>query len=461
MQARDWIAVRVRTLPERHGGRRPLLVLALVVLAGFGLRVYFAKYEIDKPLPDSVGYTKIAASLYEDGHYGPPDLERRNTYSPGTPLFAAAIYYATGGVKPLLVRLIIAALGALTIVFTYLIGRRLAGPWAGAIGAVPVAIYPALLIYNGMLMTEPLGAFTLSAAVLSFLWASERRGPWPWALPGLMLGLTALIRPEYLVFGVAFAVLAVFRLRRTGAWAPGLAAAAVLLVAFLMPVVPWTIRNFIVLDRFVPISTGGGQALYIGQYLAGWEGGGESTTHTKILADLERRYPDLERETRTAFPGFPKQRQIILGQALEVIAKQRYPGLSSDSGLTKLGRKELTDNITDRPGKWVEVTLRKVWHMWKEGFNSGKHPAMSRPWWIAFHAVFVLIALGGLVLIAARRRWEAWALGIPIVGITAVGAIFLSSPRRVMILVPLLGALAGAAIVAAVAARRGDDGAPA
>ena len=30
---------------------------------------------------------------------------------------------------------------------------------------------------------------------------------------------------------------------------------------------PWTIHNSIVLDRAVPISTGGGKALYVGTYL--------------------------------------------------------------------------------------------------------------------------------------------------------------------------------------------------
>ncbi len=39
------------------------------------------------------------------------------------------------------------------------------------------------------------------------------------------------------------------------------------LVALLLPIVPWTVRNAIVLDRVVPISTGGGKALYVGTYL--------------------------------------------------------------------------------------------------------------------------------------------------------------------------------------------------
>ncbi|MBW3534719.1 MAG: hypothetical protein KY453_05800, partial [Gemmatimonadetes bacterium] len=41
------------------------------------------------------------------------------------------------------------------------------------------------------------------------------------------------------------------------------------LVAFALVLAPWTIRNAIVLDRFVPVSTGGGKALFIGTYMPG------------------------------------------------------------------------------------------------------------------------------------------------------------------------------------------------
>ncbi len=78
------------------------------------------------------------------------------------------------------------------MLFAYLIGRRLSGPAAGLIGAGAVAIYPALLEYQGMLMGEPLAASLLSGAVLSMLWAgaqdegSWRAGPVAAALPHVL-----------------------------------------------------------------------------------------------------------------------------------------------------------------------------------------------------------------------------------------------------------------------------------
>ena len=86
----------------------------------------------------------------------------------------AGLYELTGGVHERLARLVLALIGTLAVLFAYLIGRRLAGPLAGLIGAGAVAIYPALLEYQGMLMGEPLAATLLSGAVLAMLWASRQ-----------------------------------------------------------------------------------------------------------------------------------------------------------------------------------------------------------------------------------------------------------------------------------------------
>src|SRR5690606_32363390 len=123
----------------------------------------------------------------------------------------------------------------------------------------------------GALMSEPPAIFTLPAAVLAFLWATEPRpGPSPRPgprvrrlLPGFLFGLTALIRPEYLLVGVAFAVLAALRLALRDGWRTGLVGGGALALAIALAIAPWAIRNQIVLDRTVPISTGGGKALYV------------------------------------------------------------------------------------------------------------------------------------------------------------------------------------------------------
>ena len=133
-------------------------------------------------------------------------------------------------------------------------------------------------------MSEPPAFFTLPAAVLAFLWAGERERLRSWLVPGFLFGLTALIRPEYLLVAVAFALLAAIRVAAQRGWRPGIGAAALFAAALLVPIVPWSVRNEIVLGRLVPISTGDGKALYVGTYLPA---DGE---YQKVKALLVRRY---------------------------------------------------------------------------------------------------------------------------------------------------------------------------
>ena len=188
-------------------------MLAVIVLLGFALRVTSALEPLDvRPGTDSAVYASVAEQLYEHQRFAIPGSASPYDWSPGAPLFYAGVYYATGGVHPGAVRLLVALLGALAIVLVYLIGRRLAGPLAGLVGAGLLAIYPTTIYYTGKLMSEPLATLTLAGAVLSFMWANDKgRSKWAWALPGVLLGLTAFARPEYLAFVVIFALLALWR----------------------------------------------------------------------------------------------------------------------------------------------------------------------------------------------------------------------------------------------------------
>ena len=169
---------RARTLPERHGGPVILVALALVVALGFGLRLEAALNPNLDPGDativayqgnDSKSYADIAESLYETGRYGTPEMRNPTDWSPGAPIFYAGVYYLTGGVHEELARAVVAFLGGLMVLIVYLLGRRLAGPAVGVVAALLTAIYPAFIDNAEQFLSEPLAAFTLSAAVLGDL----------------------------------------------------------------------------------------------------------------------------------------------------------------------------------------------------------------------------------------------------------------------------------------------------
>jgi hypothetical protein len=71
---------------------------------------------------------------------------------------------------------------------------------------------------------------------------------------------------------------------------------------------------------------------------------------------------------------------------------------------------------------------------------------MRTPVWEALHWILLGLALLGLALLAYLRRWEALLIGAVFLAVTAISALLVASPRRVLVLIPLLSACAGAAI---------------
>jgi hypothetical protein len=50
----------------------------------------------------------------------------------------------------------------------------------------------------------------------------------------------------------------------------------------------------------------------------------------------------------------------------------------------------------------------------------------------------------GLVVLARQRRREVLLIGVVLLSVTATGALLVASPRRVLVTIPLVAALAGA-----------------
>jgi len=401
-------------LAARNGGRAGLALLVAILLLATGLRLGEA-WDGRAPVYDAQGYAAIAANLERGEGFtlGPQATQPASNYSPGLPLLVSGLYELTGGVHERFARVVLALIGALSVLFTYLIGRRLSGPFAGLVGAGAVAIYPALLEYQGMLMGEPLATTLLSGAVLGTLWADR---PATWLVPGLLFGALALVRPEYLAIAVVVAGLVLLR--------SGLVRALILLLGVAVVVAPWTVRNVVALDRVVPVSTGGGQVLFAGSYLP--SGGDPERVGEEVL----ERHPGLARQ-------LPEDAR--LEQILAALAEQRYPELESDAALARMGRERLRDDVSDRPLDYVGFVAAKVWRIWA----FGPRDVMREPAWKVLHWLLVAFGLVGLVVLARQRRWEALLLGGILLAVTATGALLVASPRRVLVTVPLVAALAG------------------
>jgi 4-amino-4-deoxy-L-arabinose transferase-like glycosyltransferase len=415
----------------RNGGRAGLAALAAILLLGLGLRIDNG-WKGRSPVYDAAAYARIAADLERGEGFtlGPSATQPATDYSPGLPLLTAGLYELSGGIHERFARVVLAVIGSLAVLFTYLIGRRLAGPWAGIVGGAAVAIYPALLEYQGMLMGEPLAAALLSGAVLAMLWADEGPERVRWLLPGLLFGALALTRPEYLAIAVPIALATLAR-HGWGGWRAGLAQAAILLAGLVLVVAPWTVRNAVALGRFVPVSTGGGQVLFAGSYLPS---GGDPE---KVGAEVVERHPE------TFAPG--DLRRLRLEQILARLAAHRQPGTPTDEALARMGRERLWEDVSEHPLAYAGFLGAKLGLIW----GHGPRDVMRQPLWEALHWALLAFGLLGLGVLAWQRRWEALLLAVVLAAATAVGLLLVATPRRALVTIPLLAALAGAGATAA------------
>jgi 4-amino-4-deoxy-L-arabinose transferase-like glycosyltransferase len=452
----------IRSLPERVG-HTTLVPLILILAVGLGLRAYRVVEPLGTPGDDAHAYYGLSKALYEEGTYGGPTFHDASDWSPGAPLLYAASFYATGGPREGTARIVEALLGTAAILVVFLLGWQIGCRPAGLIAAATVAFYPPFIHSTGALYSEPPAIFTLPAAVLAFLWAtgpprqspseqssrdqssagqSSPGGPpppssWRLLVPGLLFGLTALIRPEYLVVGLAFVALAAIRVGQRSRWPRGLTAASIALVALLAPIVPWTVHNAVTLHRLVPISTGDGKALYAGTFLPA------DGDYERVKSLLLERYKGIKLE-----PGSEALSRVDPRPLFDRVAA-RYPDMPRDSALGKIAKQNFSKFFGEDPGGYLAMTARKAWRMWSAGIGEAMSVAGGR----VIQVLFGLLGLAGLILLGRRRRWwELWAMATPILLITIVGALSLATPRRNEILMTLVFPLAGVALSRAGAA---------
>ena len=245
--------------------RHPLVLILVAALAlRVGLVATTGEYV---PHADSIDYDRNAIFLAEEGRYLPTTQAEVGSPSafrpPGWPYLLAGVYEVTGA-RGTAGRVAAAVLGTLSVLLIYLIGDaafgRTVARWAGWLAAV----FPPLVFMSGWLGAESLFVFVMLAAVFATLRARGSPHLVRWALAaGFACGLAALTRANGMVLiapvVLALAATAGFRLRRPSM--RPLLAPFVALVAMVVTVAPWTIRNAVVFGEFVPVSTQGGYSM--------------------------------------------------------------------------------------------------------------------------------------------------------------------------------------------------------
>lgn len=262
---------KLAPLNQRHPGsihRLDLWLVPIIVLIALSARV---AWTVTAPLVDPVisanpfhgdalDYDAIARNVVAGRGFTINGLDPTAYRAPAYPLFLSLLY-AVSNDSLLFVRLIQAALGVGIVYLTWLLGRDLFTRAVGAIASLIVAVHPLLIYFGVYLWTETLYTLTITAIAYTML-RGLQAGRLRWiALSGLLLGVAALTRPQALL-QAPFMLLVVLLMLREQGWARRLLAGALLTLATLAPIAPWTARNMAAFNEFVFIDTHGGVTLY-------------------------------------------------------------------------------------------------------------------------------------------------------------------------------------------------------
>jgi hypothetical protein len=105
------------------------------------------------------------------------------------------------------------------------------------------------------------------------------------------------------------------------------------------------------------------------------------------------------------------------------------------------------------PLEYAGFVATKVGRIW----SHGPRDVMREPVWEVLHWALIALGLLGLALLAWQRRWEALLFATIFLAITLISALLVASPRRVLVLVPLIASLTAVAIQRVVSYGRHRD----
>lgn len=231
---------------------------------------------------DMLRYDVMAQHIVKSGYLGfgsVPDA----FVTPGYPLFVAFCYALEGfvhGAKALshtrLVHefyLIQQLLSLISLVLVYHIGTQLKNRMVGLAAAILSLFYLQNAFIGLMLLTEALFMPLLLATLSMYISAQQSGLLWRYALAGILLGLTTLVRPTVLPLLVVLILLDLWhrhsqeQLARSfrsdwqrSFWQAALATAG----ALTLTLIPWWIRNEVDFHHFILLSTEAGNPLLAG-----------------------------------------------------------------------------------------------------------------------------------------------------------------------------------------------------
>jgi hypothetical protein len=125
------------------------------------------------------------------------------------------------------------------------------------------------------------------------------------------------------------------------------------------------------------------------------------------------------------------------------MAARSHPGLATDAALGLMARHQYLEALRNRPVELAGFLLNKAHRIWWRGRSALTDNLPGK----LYHWAIAALSLIGLAGLARRRRFEFAVIAVLLVGATVIGMVLVASPRRALVLWPLVASLGGVGMV--------------
>ena len=317
------------------------------------------------------------------------------SHPPGYPVFLAAVF-RTFGESDTAIKLFQTTGDALAAVLVFLLALQFFSYESAVAGGLFAAFSPQLSIHSQSLLPESLSVLPIIAALLLTSIFLKKQKLWMMVGAGILIGISCWLRSTSLLLAPFLGIVVLLISGRKS-----ILPVLLLIVSTCLTVAPISIRNFIVFDKFIPLSLGTGVTLIGG------------------LADYDR-------EGRFNLPR--SDVEVAHTEAVEFGVPEYAGSLYNPDGIlreTYRLERGLTI-VRENPGWFAGVMIRRAFSMLEPervpvvapsvAFDE-ESPGWARflggiIWWpqkiIYSPAMLLLLILSGLILAVFRsvdRRW--------------------------------------------------------
>jgi 4-amino-4-deoxy-L-arabinose transferase-like glycosyltransferase len=441
--------------------RRALWLVCLVAALHALFFIWYQRPDWATAWTDQDVYRRLGQVLAETGKFTRfPNEPRFIPEVIRTPLYPAfvAVIYRLFGAHQLAVAIAQTFVLIAICLVVHAIARRATGDSTIAFAAAAAtALFPPLAYFVPLVMTEVWTTLLFTLSMWAAVRALKSRAVAPFVWLGVLIALTTLSRPVFVLFPFALAavgiiVLPLLRVRSR----PNARQWAGMIAAFAVAMLPWFTYNYLTLGRFTLSPAGGiGRGLWEGSWQAVWSGRLQNElTHladeVDDRAELDRRVEAVA--VREQLPVAPMFEYVHQWEDIRRIWTEPQDPFVRAVARVKADQeyqRVALENIRrERPAHLAKRLARGVFILWageipfRYSDINTLHPLVIRLWW-ALQAVVCLLALGGLALLARSGRVaDACLFAAPLVYITAVHFPLLTEARQSLPAQPMLLLLA-------------------